>query len=97
MLTCTHAPIFSLPACLPLPACVCVQPEPCWGPEAVVLAQLAALQQGDAEWVFRFASPENQAATGPVERFQGMLQVHRTGTAPHCCGLHHKSCHGQQC
>ena len=40
-----------------------------------MLAQLAALQQGDAEGVFRFASPENQAATGPVERFQGMLQV----------------------
>lgn len=51
------------------------QPEPCWGPEAVCLAQLEALQAGDAAGVFRFASPANQAATGPVERFALLLQV----------------------
>ncbi|PSC68411.1 DUF4864 domain-containing [Micractinium conductrix] len=51
------------------------KPEPCWGPEAVVMAQLEALQAGDASGVFRFASPSNQAATGPVERFAGMLET----------------------
>lgn len=38
-------------------------------------AQLEALQAGDAAGVFRFASPANQAATGPVERFAQMLQA----------------------
>lgn len=50
------------------------KPEPCWGPEAVCQAQLEALHAGDAAGVFRFASPVNQAATGPVERFEQMLQ-----------------------
>jgi hypothetical protein len=50
------------------------KPEPCWGPEAVCQAQLEALQAGDAAGVFRFASPTNQAATGPAERFAQMLQ-----------------------
>ena len=51
------------------------KPEPCWGPEAVVQAQLAALQEGDAGRIFRFASPGNRRATGPVERFAQMLQA----------------------
>lgn len=54
-----------------------LQPEPCWGPEAVCQAQLEALAAGDARRVFRFASPENQAATGPPERFAQMLEVRR--------------------
>ncbi|KAL4434663.1 hypothetical protein ABPG77_002786 [Micractinium sp. CCAP 211/92] len=51
-----------------------LKPEPCWGPDAVVQAQLEALQVGDVAGVFRFASPQNQQATGPVERFGAMLQ-----------------------
>ncbi|EFN59604.1 hypothetical protein CHLNCDRAFT_56464 [Chlorella variabilis] len=51
------------------------KPEPCWGPEAVVQAQLAALQEGGAGRIFRFASPGNRRATGPVERFAQMLQA----------------------
>lgn len=62
----------------PLPRCTlspCPQPDPRWGPEAVCLAQLEALQAGNAAGVLRFASPQNQAATGPPERFAQMLQV----------------------
>lgn len=63
---CPAAPPTKLPA----------QPEPCWGPEAVCMAQLEALAASDAAGVFRFASPTNQAATGPsVERFAEMLQA----------------------
>ena len=49
-------------------------PHPAHGPEAVVRAQLAALQRGDAAAVFALASPANQAATGPAPRFAAMLQ-----------------------
>ncbi|KAK3233167.1 hypothetical protein CYMTET_56516, partial [Cymbomonas tetramitiformis] len=49
-------------------------PDYAHSPELVVLAQLAALQQFDVETVFAFASPANQEATGPVERFKGMLE-----------------------
>lgn len=59
------------PAC---PGDVPSKPEPCWGPEAVVQAQLEALAIDDVAGVFRFASPQNQEATGPVERFGAMLQ-----------------------
>ena len=67
--------VAAAPPSPPPPPPPLVQPEPCWGPEAVVMAQLEALQAGDASGVFRFASPSNQAATGPVERFAGMLEV----------------------
>ncbi|KAI7839987.1 hypothetical protein COHA_006308 [Chlorella ohadii] len=50
------------------------KPEPCWGPEAVCHAQLEALQAGDAAGVFRFASPANQAATGPTPLYRPLLQ-----------------------
>lgn len=49
-------------------------PAPIHGPEAVVRAQLAALQRRDAAGVFAFASPANQSATGPLPRFTWMLQ-----------------------
>ncbi|KAG2450290.1 hypothetical protein HYH02_004798 [Chlamydomonas schloesseri] len=49
-------------------------PHPCVPPEAVVAAQLAALKANDPATVFAFASPGNQAATGPLERFATMLQ-----------------------
>ncbi|KAL4447540.1 hypothetical protein ABPG75_004759 [Micractinium tetrahymenae] len=50
------------------------KPEPCWGPDAVVQAQLEALRIGDVAGVFAFASPQNQQATGPVERFGALLR-----------------------
>lgn len=49
-------------------------PDPSLPPEAVVLAQLAALQQQDARTAFAFASPANRESTGPVERFATMLR-----------------------
>lgn len=49
-------------------------PEHAHSPELVVLAQLEALQRFDVETVFAFASPANQEATGPVERFKRMLE-----------------------
>lgn len=56
------------------PGEVPLRPEPCWGPDAVVQAQLEALRVGDVAGVFSFASPQNQQATGPVERFAAMLR-----------------------
>eukprot|EP00775_Hariotina_reticulata_P004225 gene4225-4474_t len=48
-------------------------PSPSFPPEAVVEAQLAALREGRVASVFAHASPENKAATGPVENFAAML------------------------
>lgn len=53
-------------------------PHPMLSPEEVVLLQLRALKSNDADsqgisLAFRFASPENQAFTGPLERFERML------------------------
>ena len=52
------------------------QPSPDLSPEEVVRAQLGALQRNDepfenagVETAFRFASPANKRATGPLERF----------------------------
>jgi len=50
-------------------------PSPSYAPEAVVVAQLAALRAGDMPGVFAFASPANKASTGPLERFAGMLHA----------------------
>jgi len=44
------------------------------GPESVVLAQCQALRLGNAAGVFSFASPDNAAATGPLDRFEVMLR-----------------------
>lgn len=49
-------------------------PSPIHPPEAIVAAQLEALRLGDVATVFSFASPTNQAATGPVERFAEMIR-----------------------
>ncbi|KXZ56666.1 hypothetical protein GPECTOR_1g60 [Gonium pectorale] len=50
------------------------RPHPSLPPEAVVEAQLAALLAEDAATVFAFASPGNQAVTGPLERFSTLLR-----------------------
>ena len=58
------------------PWAVAFEPSPEIAPEDVVKIQLAALQNNDLtpdnagiRTAFRFASPDNKAATGPVERF----------------------------
>lgn len=48
-------------------------PGPQIGPESVVLAQLDGLHRQNAAAVFAFASPNNAAVTGPLERFEGLL------------------------
>ena len=53
-------------------------PHPMLSPEEVVLLQLRALKANDADdrgigLAFRFASPENQAYVGPLERFVRLL------------------------
>jgi hypothetical protein len=59
-----------------------VGPEPGLSPVRVVELQLAALRAADSAEsldeigvVFRFASPHNRAATGPLDRFAAMLAV----------------------
>ena len=56
-------------------------PEPDLSPEQVVQYQVTALQQNDdqkldagIERVFRFASPSNRQATGPLEHFTQVLK-----------------------
>lgn len=51
-----------------------LSPSPDIPPEAVVRAQLQALSCKDFATVFSFASPENKDATGPLERFRGMVE-----------------------
>lgn len=51
------------------------QPDKRNPPEAVVSAQLRALEARDVGRVFAFASPENRAVTGPVDRFATMLST----------------------
>ena len=57
------------------------QPSPDLSPEAVVRLQVEALQRNDEphsdagiEAAFRFASPANRRATGPLERFTAMVK-----------------------
>lgn len=57
------------------------QPAPYLSPDQVVLIQLQALQENDTPepdsgiaTTFRFASPSNQAATGPLPRFTLLVQ-----------------------
>jgi hypothetical protein len=57
------------------------QPAPHIGPETVVAAQLAALKRRDATGVWAWASPENRAVTGPLQRFEHILQVTTVGDA----------------
>ena len=71
-----------LPALLLLAPTRAADPEPSPGlaPSEVVRIQLEALQTNDDPYddagiatVFRFASPGNRAATGPLERFTAMV------------------------
>ena len=57
-----------------------IQPSPHLSPVEVVKIQLEALEKNDIphpnrgiEITFRFASPENKRATGPLERFTQMV------------------------
>lgn len=49
-------------------------PTPGAPPIDVVHSQLLALQQGDIERCFNFASPANQRSTGPKARFEMMVR-----------------------
>lgn len=56
------------------------QPSPEWTPAEVIRIQVEALQHNDQPTMdagiataFRFASPDNQAATGPLPRFTEMV------------------------
>jgi hypothetical protein len=43
-------------------------------PESIVQLQLQALQEDDMYSVFKFASPNNKAMTGPWQRFGAMVR-----------------------
>jgi hypothetical protein len=63
------------PATRPLPT----QPDPALSPQQVMRIVLAALKDNNAHddgirTTFKFASPENQKVTGPVERFIPMVK-----------------------
>ena len=49
-------------------------PSPDLSPVEVCEKQLQALQRGDVEACFRFASPANKANTGPWQRFEMMIR-----------------------
>ncbi len=72
-----HATVANTPAQQPPPGPP-PQPSPKLSPAEVVSAQLAALKNNDDDntgirITFRFASPGNQAQTGPIDRFIAML------------------------
>jgi hypothetical protein len=50
------------------------QPSPSLTPVQVVNGQLSALQRGDVQTCFNFASPNNKRATGPWQRFEMMVR-----------------------
>ncbi|MEL6445437.1 MAG: DUF4864 domain-containing protein [Bacteroidota bacterium] len=57
------------------------QPSPDLSPEDVIRLQVEALQRNDEPYpdagiaaAFRFASPANKSATGPLERFSAMVK-----------------------
>lgn len=59
-----------------------VEPNPALSPGEVVRIQLLALKRNDVpyanagiELTYRFASPANKAATGPLDRFVQLLQT----------------------
>ena len=74
--------LFAISGCAsaqPTPQAAPTSPSPKLSPAEVVSAQLAALKNNDADDMgiritFRFASPGNQAQTGPVDRFIAMLK-----------------------
>ena len=55
-------------------AVVATLPSPAWTPVQVVEAQLSALQRGDIQGCFTFASPSNRKATGPWQRFEVLVR-----------------------
>jgi len=80
-LSLTGAPFSSAVADNSLDHVRAVQPEADQSPEDVVQLQLTALglnqELGDNDGIriaFRFASPSNKMATGPVDKFIGILQ-----------------------
>lgn len=52
-----------------------VEPDPDLSPQDVVVAQAYGLHCGRVDVCFRFASPSNKAATGPLERFGGFFEA----------------------
>lgn len=50
------------------------KPTPEVGPADVVQAQLKALREKDLASVFEFASPQNQAHTGPLSNFTAIME-----------------------
>ena len=61
-------------------------PSPDLSPSDVVHIQVEALRSGRIDIVFRFASPQNKASTGPLPRFTEMLQ-----SPTYLAMLHHRS------
>jgi hypothetical protein len=58
-----------------------IEPSPALSPREVVEAQIAAFRANDdpvpdsgIRTAFRFASPQNQRSTGPIERFIAMVK-----------------------
>ena len=74
--------LFAISGCTsaqPKPQAAPTSPSPKLSPAEVVSAQLAALKNNDDDdtgirITFRFASPGNQAQTGPVDRFIAMVK-----------------------
>lgn len=56
------------------PLSMSAQPSPSMSPVEVTERQLEALQQGDVQTCFNFASPANRKATGPWQRFELMVR-----------------------
>ena len=68
--------LLALPAVLLVAQRADPEPSPKLGPEAVVRIQVEAFQTGadGIATAFRFASPSNRAATGPLPRFEAMIR-----------------------
>jgi hypothetical protein len=69
----------AFPADKPVTRPVAKEPDPALSPEQVMRAVLDALKDNNAKddgirTTFKFASPANQAVTGPVERFIPMVK-----------------------
>lgn len=60
-------------------------PAPSLSPVQVVQAQLSALQKGDVQRCFEFASPANKKATGPWQRFEIMVRQTPAYAPLVCC------------
>ena len=66
--------VLALPAALLLARAPDPEPSPDLGPAEVIRLQVDALQAGGIETAWRFASPGNRAATGPLPRFRAMIE-----------------------